>query len=791
MSHEASWPPHSPHAALLSSPSGRKKYEAMQISPVKRSATTPSLLDRLRAARNDRNTMEVDTDDDGDEDDEEILQLKLAAIEAKLKLKKLQQNKSRAATPARPSSRPGSSHGTISSNVNASARYSQSQDDQDSIEVAMSPVRRLQPEPQPKSPSRVLLGIDKGIRAADVSLRRANTTGGTSQRSRSALSSNDRPTSRSSAYNSARSATSTRLVGESETRKPFGERISDARKADNDISSRREANSRNRSKGFIVDHAEIETYRSSTEQSAATADQRSTTRTGHYVEYSREDVLNAVGQADSGGRPLKKSRTMPNLRESPSRPTSRDKDDPNGPQGDSSLYEGFSQLHLSSRILPHSFLKRTLPTDRYKIYRIPDLLREVTAPGFELPEEVCDYVIFGVIASKSGAMDHRQPAPDDKTASSKDWERKWEDGSQNHRRFMAFTLTDLTWSIDLFLFGTALPRYHRLTPGTVVAILNPGIMPPKRGKEDTGAFSLSLSMGEDTVLEIGTARDLGRCKSLKKDGRECGSWVDASKTTICEWHLNAELAKTQAGRMGVNTGSNGFGANGLGGNGRNYFGNVAGGRGRGKNGLKQEGQQYDRETQSRFYISKSNVTGSVPKHDDSRFTGSNPFGGHGQLDRNKDERIRNHFARLEQEREISKKLSSAAELGFGGAGAEYLRQKALTPLPQEPKKDRASKRKNKHGPVSMSEAPPEHDKAQLSTHRSALSSRSNFIFAADSNENGKRRAENVRLSPVKKTRFVTEKGIREAGRDSLGGAVSKAGMNAGGDSDDDDELEIV
>lgn len=730
-----------------------------------------------------------DADEDEDEEDEEILRLKLAAIEAKLKLKKLQQSKSRAATPARPSS-------AMSSNLTAGARYDQSRDGQDSIQVALSPVRHAQPTPQPKSPSRVLLGIDKGVRAADVSLRRANTTNGTSHRSKATPStSHDRPTSRSSTFNSARSATSINSAGGIAKRKPFGERMSEARKTENDLSSRRAAISSNRSKGFVVDQAELETYRSATEKLGVTDGQRSSTRIGHYVEYSREDVLNAVGNAGSGARPLKKSRTMPDLRDSPSQLAYNDEDDPSAQQGDSSLYEGFSQLHLASRILPHSFLKRTLPTDRYKTYCIPDLLREVKAPGYELPEDVCDYVIFGVIASKSGAMDHKQPAPDDRTASSKDWQRKWEDGSQNHRRFMAFTLTDLTWSVDLFLFGTALPRYHRLTPGTVVAILNPGIMPPKPGREDTGAFSLSLSAGEDTVLEIGTARDLGQCKTLKKDGRECGSWVDASKTEICEWHLNAELAKTQAGRMGVNTGSTGFGANGLGGNGRNYLDKVAGGR-RSKKGLKEEGQRYDRGTQSRFYISKANVTGSAPNSDDSRFSGSNPFGGQDHLDRNKDERIRKHFARLEKEREISKVLGDSAALGFGGAGAEYLRHRTQNQPPQATSKDGGNRTKNKHVVVSQpGGGAADYDKPPP-IQRSALSARSNLLFASGSNENGKRRAEDVRLSPVKKTRFVTDKGIREAGRDSLGGAaavVTKAGTGRDGhaESDDDDELEII
>lgn len=790
MSHEVSWPPHSPHAALLSSPSGRKKYEAMQTSPIKRSTTTPNLLDRLRAARSEKNAMMQDDDEDDVEDDEEILQLKLAAIEAKLRLKKLQQSKTRASTPARSTSRPSSSHGTGSSNLNGSSWHEQSKDSHPSIEVGLSPVRRAQPTIPPKSPSRVLLGIDKGVRAVDVSLRRANTTGGTSGRPKAPLpSSHDRPTSRSSAFNSARSATSTKSASEIEKRKTFGERMSEARKTENDIFSRREAISRNRSKGFAVDQAELETYRLATEQSSVLDTQRSPTRLSQHVEYSREEVLHAVGHATSGVRPLKKSRTMPNLRESPSRPTSQDGTDLCTQQGDPLLYEGFSQLHLSSRILPHSFLKRTLPTDRFTTYRIPDLLREVKAPGYELPEEVCDFVIFAVIASKSGAMDHKQSAPDDKIVSTKDWQRKWEDGSQNHRRFMALTLTDLKWSVDLYLFGTALPRYHRLTPGTVVAILNPGIMPPKSGKEDTGVFSLSLSAGEDTVLEIGTARDLGFCKTLKRDGKECGSWVDASKTGICEWHLNAELTKTQSSRMGVNTGSNGFGANGLGGAGRNSF--EKGTRGRRQNGLLSEGHRYDRGTQSHFYISRSNINSSAPGANDSRLTQSSLFSSHDHLDRNKDERIRKHFATQEKEREIAKKLGDInGTLGFGGAGAEYLRHKTLN-QPQDLSKD--TRKKSKHqdpthsnsGSTPTALQPSDQDKP---TQRSALSTRANLLYAPGSNVNGKRRAENVRLSPVKKTRFVTEKGIREAGRDSLGGAASKVG---GGSGDSDDELEII
>lgn len=47
------------------------------------------------------------------------------------------------------------------------------------------------------------------------------------------------------------------------------------------------------------------------------------------------------------------------------------------------------------------------------------------------------------------------------------------------------------------------------------------------------------------------------------------------------------------------------------------------------------------------------------------------------------------------------------------------------------------------------------------------------------------------LQPVKKkTRFITEKGIREAGRESIGGEAAKAAINDLVD-DDSDDLEII
>lgn len=703
------------------------------------------------------------------DEDEETLQLQLAAIEAKLKLKKLQQKKAQAGTSDILSSRPSSSHGpgsTISNTLTGSRELNLPPP---RVEVPKSPTRRPQPVSQPKSPSRVLLGIDKGVRGADISLRRAKTTAGISHTRSGPSTIESRQTSRSSAFSSARS------TGHTESRKTFSERMTEAREREKSHEQKRENKNHQRSKGFGIDEGELEKYRLLASESTQDVSLQSTART-HQSGYSREEIIQVAADGSAGTRPHKKTRTMPDLGHS--RPTSQDSNSPNPTPGDASLFEGFSGLHLSSRILPHSFLKRTLPTDRFTIYRVPDLLKNITSPSFDLPDSVCDYVVFGVIATKSSPMDQKKPPPDASTKSTKDWERQWEDGSQNQRRFMAFTLTDLKWTVDLYLFGTAVPRYHRLMPGTVVAILNPGIMPPKSGKTDTGAFSLNLNNDEDTVLEIGTARDLGYCKTVKKDGKACGSWLDASKTEICEWHLNAQLEKTRAKRMGVNTGTNGFGGT------RPHNGSdKSGGKG---SLLPRDGHRYDKYTGGHFYIASPNAgaPGSGGGVRGGGMFDGGPSIPEGNLSRDRETRVRKHLAARQKEREIAEKLGSAGHgqgFGVGSAGAEYLKLQIKAGDAQSGGKSTETARGERTSRVIGDEE---------CTTASQVSARILEGGGALTRGNGngrKRTAADVRLSPVKKTRFITDKGIREAGRESLGLTTTTARRA----DESDDDLEIV
>lgn len=782
-------------------------------SPLKYSRTTRNL--RANPKLNDAIDGLDDEDEDEDED-EETLRLKLAAIEAKLKLKQLQKSRARSNTlesnntQSRPtsavsfSSRSQEQASRLRSPIQTTRRH-----EPDDVQVPLSPVRRAAPPVEPASPRRYLLGIDKGLKGSDVSLKRPpNSRLGT------------RPTSMHGALEAAMShsgdifASRAQMLAAEESGKrgkTFSERIAESRTAEK---SRRERELRlqiNRSSAFQFDKTEMETFRTAAAEARTNAPPRSPTRSRLIETFSRDDVVRSFQNLKPS---IKRSQTAPSVRkdagsEGP-RPFShrRPNQSETGPASsqsrgdpvsdidneirdevttktpDSSKFEPYSSLHLSNRILPHSFLTRTL-SDK-KILRIPDLLRTVRGPDFELPEEIDgDYVVFGIVASKS----EPKQIKDAKNVSAKEVD-PFDDGLNNSNRYMAITLTDLKWTIDLFLFDTAFPRYYRLSEGILIAILNPTIMPPPKNKIDTNRFSLSISSSDDKILEVGYAQDIGFCKAVRKDGKTCQSWVDGRKTEFCDFHLDIQVRRAQSQRMGVNSGTGMFGPGGRSGPRTGAF--VGGKRPGTPNSLKSNGPQYDLGSQSLYYIAPAPKSqGGGAQRSLQRAPGQSaaslidaddedPFIAAGMIGRgaeSKEERFRRRLVQQQRERDITQKLVTSRA---GNVGAEYLRARANKPATSSQPESAASSSQEK----SSFEA-------------------STPVSATSLGLTGFRRADTVKLSPlkraydgdkqhngsVKKTRFITSNGIKEAGRDSLGG--SSNAMKNLNDDDDDDELDII
>ena len=727
--------------------------------------------------------------DDEEDEDEETLQLQLQEIQARLKLKKLQKKAKQSSDTENDYTRVETAQARRSNSVAANRaqsrlagvreeRLERSKSQSDvHVHVPASPVRRARPTEAQRSPGRVLLGIDKGLKGSDVSLKRAPSLRRKDEsQDRLAGPFLHRPMSQAGGH-ASRVGGSSRITPQENQPKSFSERVAAVRSQETDRQERDLRIKKNRSTAFNIDQKQMQNFKeTAVELPPAPREAPS---------FSRDEVLNSYNKPTGN---IPRSKTAPDLRSamrntsnppstkttSSARPGSRaSKDAPphetvnanvpprDVPESEASQFEPYSSTHLSKRIIPHQVLTRTLSGK--KTFLIPDLLRIVKGPNFSGPDIEEDVVIFGIIASKSEPKAHQ---------------------NQNSKtpkkgKFMVMTLTDLKWELDLFLFDTAFDKFWKMTPGTIIAILNPLFMPPPRGKADTGKFSLTLNSDADTVLEIGSARDLGFCKTIKRDGKTCDSWVDKRHTEFCDYHVNETLKKTHAARMEVNTMTFGKGAyNGA----RNSNSKQKGGHhGRHRKEEDEGPMRYDRESHSQIYIGKRstvNMLDDVDFDPDAFHRGSS-----------KEERMTRRLLAQEKEHELKKKLS---EMG-SGLGADYMRKggssqpdpgSSLSAADAPPDAASLGLLSGKAKDVALS--PVKRKRANTASSTGAMGWGNNLTQELGRMKNGES------LQPVKKkTRFVTEKGIREAGRESFGGEVAKAVANELDEDDDDDDLDIV
>ncbi|KAB5543040.1 hypothetical protein GE09DRAFT_1036769 [Coniochaeta sp. 2T2.1] len=776
----SNWPPRSPHEALLSTPGGRERLRRMQD----RTSPSPS-PSKSRSAARLQPPIDFGDDDDDDDEDEETLQLKLEAIRAKLKLKKLQAAKKAAAAgedtgnipSAEPRRRPESAAAGLGVPLQSRLAAAREKLDRDQdiaraasaagggVQIPASPVRKVQSRPDATSPQRILLGIDKGLRAADVSLKRAP---------------NFKKTAEEGGYlRRARTPnlTAAQKVDQEDRPKSFNERLAVARSQEAEKTERLERIKRLRTENFTLGRDEMERYKTTAVEIPEAPSKPE--------EFSREDILRTLGKLPKDDR---------------SRSTSAPRDASADPEA-TPAFESYSGFHLSKRILPHQVVTRTL-TDK-KTYLIKDLLLQVKAPDWSLPDEESDIVVFAIIAGKSDPKHH---APRPGTNGQPPTERG---------KYMVLTLVDLEYEIEMFLFDDGFTRWWKLQPGTVVAILNPGIMPPPPGKAAAGKFSLVINSDADMILEVGSARDLGFCKSVKKDGSTCSSWVNKKRTEYCEFHTNEAVRKVRSGRMELNSDAFGGGA-----------GNGTGARGKWLKHRQQKKEEeeekkrggYDRETGTQFFVSTAALID----------------GETGVADRvEREEALKRKLAHKERERDIAKKLG---EIG-GGAGKEYItlpgekrpapdarKLGLVAPRGEQPKIDLGrAKRKRPDSALSGTSSSTTATAQGLKGRAAfgwggALSSKLSRMKEGEKLDGSSahggdiakafakvdERQKERETSPVrKKTRFVTEKGIREAGRESLGeplsAAAAAAKISAAAkmkrqvvlDDSDDDDLVIV
>lgn len=638
------------------------------------------------------------------------------------------------------------------------------------VVIPASPARRHK-LPDPESPARVLLGIDKGIRASEVSLKRPAATKVSASAGLQAI------TGTSSSAGKPQS---------------FAERIASARVELRETAEKRERIKHARTQGF--------------------------------------GASNDTGNSNHTSMPKKAQLRVPKISNSVGEDDQQSQQTLVAESDDPTTLESYTGLHLRKRHLDHSSLARTFAGK--EMYSLPRLLKEVVSPDYEPPACESDYVVLGIVASKSSPLEHRGGA---KTINSS--------GADDHARskFMVLKLTDLKWEIDLFLFDSGFDTFWKITPGTVVAILNPGIMPPR--DKSTGAFSLKLTSSEDTVLEIGISKDLKFCSAMKSDGKQCTQWIDGRKTEVCEFHIALKVAKARKGRMEFNTmvgGGTRSSAGATRGQGRGGGARGGRGRGRGTGGLLPEGKTYDAGIHETMYLAPRELGFSATRLLDDGDADVNAWSRGMSRDEMKRKREKAHA----KERELASKLGA---LG-ASAGSEYLRKSstpagltssssnnATGPQPygssvtiatttaaqqfEEPKtakelgllSNRASdvtflptsKRKRvaagfaepmgwggakKHG-LLLEEKYMNSRKETAAAGNEIVASTSSSTTSSSMNSAQRHALPVGDLSPKKRARFMlVDKGLREPGRESLGIASSQTVVEQ---DDSDDDLEII
>ncbi|VVD02043.1 unnamed protein product [Leptidea sinapis] len=131
-----------------------------------------------------------------------------------------------------------------------------------------------------------------------------------------------------------------------------------------------------------------------------------------------------------------------------------------------------------------------------------------------------DWVIAGVIVKKSSVKK-----------------------SQKGNQFLIWTLCDLKddlKTVSMFLFRKAYNDLWKTMEGTVVAVLNPNVLDRSENSMDQACLSVDSS---DRVMILGQSKDLGVCKSKKKNGEPCTAFVNKSQGEHCIYHIKQEYQK--------------------------------------------------------------------------------------------------------------------------------------------------------------------------------------------------------------------------------------------------------
>ncbi|XP_055543509.1 protein MCM10 homolog [Wyeomyia smithii] len=130
------------------------------------------------------------------------------------------------------------------------------------------------------------------------------------------------------------------------------------------------------------------------------------------------------------------------------------------------------------------------------------------------------------------------------------------------KQYAIWKLSDLHGEIQmisLFLFGQAYKDLWKTADGMVICILNPTVFERNEDRNSVATLSIDKS---SKVMILGQSKDMGTCRSRKKNGEKCAAVVNLSKCEYCVYHVKQEYNKA-CSRGGLISSTAGRGLNEL------------------------------------------------------------------------------------------------------------------------------------------------------------------------------------------------------------------------------------
>jgi len=114
--------------------------------------------------------------------------------------------------------------------------------------------------------------------------------------------------------------------------------------------------------------------------------------------------------------------------------------------------------------------------------------------------------------------------------------------SQKGTSYCIWKISDLSddlKTVSIFLFSNAYKQLWKTIVGSVIGILNPNVL---ESKDNIDQATLSIDNPQKMMI-LGRSKDMGKCKSIKKNGDPCTTIINTSRCEYCVYHVKQEYKK--------------------------------------------------------------------------------------------------------------------------------------------------------------------------------------------------------------------------------------------------------